>query len=874
MKRLFLIDGNSLMNRAFYALPPLMNKEGLVTNAIYGFATILYKAIDEYEPTHISVAFDLKAKTFRHKEYEAYKGTRKGMPEELAVQVQPLKELLDAMGVHRAELEGFEADDILGTLSKLGEEDGFEVLILTGDRDALQLASKKTKILFTKKGITELDIYDEDKVMEQYGLTPTQFIDLKGLMGDKSDNIPGVSGIGEKTGIKLLKEYENLENLLAHTDELKGAIKRKLEEEGDIAVISKRLATIVRSIPLDVSFDELQYNGGDETILSELFSKYGFTSLIGKIKSTSPRREKRFEQLEVEKDVDILLKRSPREIVLKAAVEEGHILSKRIHKLYLYDGKTLYAVKDDELETLKDYLEGKDLFIGGHCLKEDYVALKAYGITLDHMSFDTDLAHYILNPSKSGEDIEELALEYGLGSFEVDMETILGKGKKKISYCMADEKLVDDYFSKLLQSVARMKPLMFDKMTEEGVLTLFEEVELPLMKVLGDMEFEGIEVDTDVLYELREQFDSLIRTYEEEVYRYAGEKFNINSPKQLGEVLFEKLNLPPLKKTKTGYSTNAEVLEKLYDEHPIIESILNYRRIAKLQSTYVEGLLHLVNPVSGRIHSTFNQTLTNTGRISSLDPNLQNIPIRTAQGRELRKAFVSKPGYVLIDADYSQIELRVLAHMAKEEKMIEGFQQNADIHRKTASEVFGLPIEEVGEEHRSAAKAVNFGIVYGISDFGLSNNLNISLKRAKEYIDLYFERYPRIKTYMDEVIHEVEKNGYSTTIVGRRRYIPEILSKNFVVKNLGKRLAMNTPIQGSAADIIKIAMNKVHAYLKEEKVEGSLILQVHDELLIEVKEEEAEKVKERVVSLMEEAVSLSVPLKVDANIGRSWYEGK
>lgn len=874
MKKLFLIDGNSLMNRAFYALPPLMNKEGLVTNAIYGFTTMLYKAIDEYAPSHISVAFDLKAKTFRHKAYAAYKGTRKGMPEELAMQVQPLKELLDAMGIHRSELEGFEADDILGTVSKLAEDDGFEVLILTGDRDAFQLASDKTKILFTKKGITELDIYDEKKVMEHYGLTPTQFIDLKGLMGDKSDNIPGVTGIGEKTGIKLLKEYRSLENLLEHTDELKGAIKKKLEEESETAIISKRLATIVRTIPLELTLDELVYRGGDELLLAELFSKYGFSSLMGRIKSVSEKKQDTFQKLPVEQEISRLLRESPKEVLIKAAIEEGHILSKRIYKLYLYDHKSLYSIREEKLEELKEYLESGELKVGGHCLKEDYVALKAYGINLDHMSFDTDLAHYILNPAKSGEEIEQLALEYHLGSFEVSREEILGKGKKKISYHMADGNLVDEYFSKLLQTVAMLQKPMTEKMEQENTLHLFEEVELPLMKVLGDMEFEGIAVDTVVLHQLRKQFDTLIRTYEEQVYQYAGETFNLNSPKQLGEILFEKLGLPPLKKTKTGYSTNAEVLERLYDDHPIIESILAYRKIAKLQSTYVEGLLQLINPVSGRIHSTFNQTLTNTGRISSLDPNLQNIPIRTEQGRELRKVFVAKPGYVLVDADYSQIELRVLAHMANEEKMIEGFKQNADIHRKTASEVFGTQMEHVSDEQRSAAKAVNFGIVYGISDFGLSNNLNIPLKRAKEYIDLYFERYPQIKTYMDEVVKEVEQQGYSTTIIGRRRYIPEILSKNFVVRNLGKRLAMNTPIQGSAADIIKIAMNKVYRYLKEEHIDGSLILQVHDELLIEVREEKAQEVKEKLISLMEEAVSLSVPLKVDANMGHSWYEGK
>ncbi|MDO4794191.1 MAG: DNA polymerase I, partial [Filifactor alocis] len=806
MKKLLLIDGNSLMNRAFYALPPLMNKDGLVTNAIYGFLTMLYKAIEEYRPTHISVEFDLRAKTFRHKEYKDYKGTRKGMPDELAMQVEPLKEILDAMGVHRAELEGYEADDILGTLSKCAEDEGFEVLILTGDRDALQLASKTTKILFTKKGISEVEIYDEEKVFEKYELTPQQFIDLKGLMGDKSDNIPGVSGIGEKTGIKLLKEYQTLENLLEHTDELKGSVKKKLEEECETALISKRLATIVRNIPLDFDFETLKYTPDDQEKLRPLFVEYGFVSLLNKLDPQKDAGIVSLQEAILDMDVSGLLEKAPKEILIACALEEGHVLSRRIHKLYLCDYDKTYCIKEDQIDLLTQYLQDPGIEVGGYCLKEVYVALKAYGITLDHLNFDADVARYVLDPSKSGEKIETLALEYGIGRPRYDPEEFLGKGKKRLSYQIADPSKTDQYFYDVLEIVRRIKTKMLEKITEEGMNELFQDIELPLIKTLGEMEFEGIQVDIDVLHALKEHYQTLIDTYEAEVYKYAGETFNINSPKQLGLILFEKLGLPPLKKTKTGYSTNAEVLEKLYDEHPIIESILSYRQIAKLQSTYVEGLLQLINPVTGRIHSTFNQTLTSTGRISSLDPNLQNIPIRTREGRELRKVFVAKPGYVLVDADYSQIELRVLAHIAAEEKMIEGFKEGSDIHRKTASEVFSVAIDEVTPELRGAAKAVNFGIVYGISDFGLSNNLNIPMKQAKEYIELYFKRYPGIKKYMDEVVREVEEKGYSTTLVGRRRYIPELMSKNFVIKNLGKRLAMNTPIQGSAADIIKIAM--------------------------------------------------------------------
>lgn len=874
MKRLFLIDGNSLMNRAFYALPPLMNREGMYTNALYGFSTMLYKALDEYQPTHISVAFDLKGPTFRHKQFEGYKGTRKGMPDELAMQVQPLKELLDAMGVHRTEFQGFEADDIIGTLSKRGEEEGFEVFILTGDKDALQLASDKTKILFTKKGISELDIYDDEKMMERYGLTPLQFIDLKGLMGDTSDNIPGVAGIGEKTGIKLLKEYGSLENLLDHTAELKGALRTKLEEGYESAVMSKRLATIMRNMPLEFSFEELAYTGGNHELLRQLFVKYNFSSLMNRIHDDSVEKDLK-ERKEHPKDtVQGLLQKNPKEIYLMGAIEDGNILMKRIVRLYLFDKQTLYVVKEDEIAELKSFLEKEDLKIYGHNLKREYTALKVYGITLPKISFDSKIAQYILNPSETAEEVEQLGVKYGLGTIEPTLEGILGRGSKKTSFFMADKGQVDTYFSRALDMIDMCRDKMLAQIKEEETEFLFEEVELPLMKVLAEMEWEGIAVDKEVLYRLRDEFAQLIFQYEGEIYRLAGEEFNINSPKQLGVILFEKLNLPVLKKTKTGYSTGAEVLEQLYDEHPIIEVILAYRQITKLQSTYVEGLLHLINPVSGRIHSTFNQTLTTTGRISSLEPNLQNIPVRTEQGRQLRKVFVAKEGYVLVDADYSQIELRVLAHMAKEEKMIQGFQENTDIHAKTASEVFGVNLAEVSKEQRSAAKAVNFGIVYGISDFGLSNNLNIPKKKAKEYIDLYFERYPGIKMYMEDVVREVEEKGYSTTLAGRRRYIPEIKAKNFMVRNLGKRLAMNTPIQGSAADIIKIAMNKVYEWLKQEKIDGKLILQVHDELLIEVKEEQAQTVKEKVAQLMEDAMKLTVPLKVDEEVGHSWYDTK
>ena len=872
MKRLFLIDGNSLINRAYYALPPLTTKDGLYTNAIYGFLMMFYKAMDEYAPDYVSVAFDLKAPTFRHKEYKDYKGTRKGMPPELAMQIQPLKELLDTMGVHRAEIEGFEADDIIGTLSKIGEDENLEVFILTGDRDALQLASKTTKILFTKKGISDLEVYDEDKVKERYELTPKQFIDLKGLMGDSSDNIPGVAGIGEKTGIKLLKEYDSIENLILHIDELKGAVKTKMEAGYESAVMSKRLATIVRVIPVEFSLDELLYEKKSGEQLRSLFMKYGFTSLMSKLEYKE--EETSTTDINISYEIEELLQQNPTEIGLIAAIEDGNILTKRIVRLYLLADSITYAVEEENIPKLKELLERENVFIYGNNLKREYTALKPYGITLPKISFDSQLAQYILNPSEVEQEPEKIGIKYGMPIVSPNLEDLLGKGKKKMSFSMANRVQMDEYFAKILAIISHCKTKMLDMIQEEDTKFLFEKIELPLMKVLGEMEYLGIAVNEDVLCELEQEFAKLIVQYEQEIYDLAGEEFNINSPKQLGVVLFEKLQLPVIKKTKTGYSTGAEILEKLYDKHPIISKILSYRQVSKLQSTYVIGLLSLINPTSKRIHSTFNQTLTTTGRISSLEPNLQNIPVRTEMGRELRKVFVAKEGYVLVDADYSQIELRVLAHMAQEKKMIEGFHGSMDIHTKTASEVFSVPVEEVTKELRSAAKAVNFGIVYGISDFGLSNNLNITKKQAKEYIDLYFARYPGIKTYMDTIVKEVEELGYSTTLCGRRRYIPEIKSSNFIVKNMGKRLAMNTPIQGSAADIIKIAMNRVFEWLKTEKIDAELVLQVHDELLLEVREDDAKYVRDKVIELMEGAWSMDVPLKVDATIGDSWYETK
>ncbi|WFD11420.1 DNA polymerase I [Tepidibacter hydrothermalis] len=878
-KKLVIIDGNSLMNRAFYALPDLMNKEGLHTNAIYGFTTMLFKIIDEYNPTHMSVAFDLKAPTFRHKQYENYKAGRKKMPDELRVQVEPLKELLDAFKINRLEMEGFEADDIIGTVSKIAEEDNFEVIIVTGDKDAIQLASNKTKILITKKGITELEIYDYDEVLKRYELTPDQFIDLKGLMGDKSDNIPGVPGIGEKTGIKLLKEFETIENLVQNTDKLKGSVKKKIEENIDTALMSKRLATIVRDMPVDIDIDELKLENYDEQKIIKLFNTFGFNSLIKRISMNKEVvEEKDIKSVLINNDnIDFVIDeiKKKKYMYLKTVTKKGNILDKNI--IYMFIGleqdKVYYINEEICILKLKDVLESEEIEKYGYKLKEEYIALRSYDIDIKNMKFDIVIGEYLIDATSSNYLHDNLAAKY-MGKNINSEEELLGKGKKAKKFEELEEDVLVKYFNNLIEVVIGIKNEMEKTIDEYEMQELFYDIEMPLIEVLGYMEYEGFKVDIEKLEQLKEEYSTIIKNLEDNIYEMAGEEFNINSPKQLGVILFEKLELPIIKKTKTGYSTNAEVLEKLRPEHEIIDKISEYRQIVKLQSTYVDGLLNIINNKSKRIHSSFNQTITTTGRISSTEPNLQNIPVRLEMGRNLRKVFIPSEGYSLVDADYSQIELRVLAHISDDENLIKAFESGEDIHTSTASKVFDVDIKDVDSEMRSAAKAVNFGIVYGISDFGLSKNLNIPAKKAKEYIDNYFDKYPNIKKYMDDIVEKAKSDGYVSTVLNRRRYIPEINSKNFIVKNLGKRLAMNTPIQGSAADVIKIAMVNVYKKLKEENLKSKLILQVHDELIIEALEDEIDEVEKILKNEMENAVNMKVRLSIDLNTGKSWYETK
>ena len=875
-KLLILIDGNSLMNRAYYALPELMNKKGQHTNAIYGFANILFKIMDTYKPSHISVAFDLKAPTFRHKQYDAYKGNRKKMPDELREQVEPLKKMIDAFGINRIELEGYEADDLIGTVAKNFEQDGFEVYIITGDKDALQLVSDKIKVLFTKKGISELDEYDPDKMTEKYELTPQQFIDLKGLMGDQSDNIPGVAGIGEKTGIKLLKEYGSIENIYMNIDEISKSVKAKLEAGYDMAFLSKSLATIMVDIPLELKVDEFEKKDIDKNTLISLFSEFEFNSLIGKVgNDESGLIDKVQKEYLISNDIELLIDKatSLKSLNLFSIAKSGLVSDKRLINLFAKIDEEFFNIEEKDVLKLKDVFENPEIKKYGYNLKNDCLILKPYEINLTGLYFDIAIAEYLIDSTSSNYEIKDIALKYNLGDV-LSLEELLGKGKSKKDFKDLSDAQISGYACSVLDIVDNGKEALITTIENYTMHNLFYEVEMPLVEILADMEYIGISADKEVLNELKQKFDIEIKTLEVSIYEYAGENFNINSPKQLGHILFDKLGLPAIKKTKTGYSTNAEVLETLSDKHPIIDKITLYRQYTKLQSTYVDGLLNIINPKTGRIHSSFNQTITTTGRISSTEPNMQNIPVRLEIGRELRKVFVAPEDMYLVDADYSQIELRILAHIANDEGLIDAFSKGDDIHTITASEVFNVPLDEVTKELRSAAKAVNFGIVYGISDFGLSNNLGISKQVAKEYIDNYFARYPYVKKYMEDIVEKAKNDGYVETYIGRRRYIPELGSNNFIMKNLGKRLAMNTPIQGSAADVIKIAMVKVYARLKSEGLKSKLILQVHDELIIESPDSEKSYVADLLKEEMESAVDLNVKLTVDAKWGKSWYETK
>ncbi len=901
-RKLILLDGNSLFNRAYFALPPLMNKKGFYTNAIYGFATMVNGILENHRPDYIAAAFDLKAPTFRHRQYDEYKAGRKGMPDELRMQVEPLKKMLDAMGIMRAELEGYEADDLIGTLSRFGEENDLEVIIVTGDRDALQLASPQTTVLITKKGISQVQAYDDKAVFEEYGLTPTEFIDLKALMGDKSDNIKGVAGIGEKTGIKLVQEYKSIEGIYEHLDEIKGSVRTKLENDKESAFLSKKLATIVRNMPVEIDLDELRYRGADTQALAELYREFEFTSLLtallkksggdssgapSKMPEEMPRdphptagRRAAHNLGELGEKTLITefdgsdFEQSGRRIYLMLDAQKTSVSgSYSIRTAYVLLGDKVFVVPADRLPLLKKMLEDESNHIVGHDLKTIYKAFLSYGITIADPAFDIELAEYTVDANSGNYGLDYLTMKYALPTYE-GLEEILGKGKARIDPALADPKRLNEHYKNALAAVERLERILEAEIEENKVGFVFYEIEMKLIKVLAKMELEGFLIDQELLESLAVEYSALIREIEARIYDLAEESFNINSPKQLGTILFEKLGLPHGKKTKTGYSTNIEVLEYLKDHHPIIERIMEYRQLTKLKSTYIDGLSAIMDRNTGKVYTTFSQTTASTGRLSSLDPNLQNIPIRTERGRRLRALFIAQPGSLLVDADYSQIELRILAHLADDPKMQQAFTDNVDIHTKTAAEVFGIDIEQVTSEMRSAAKAVNFGIVYGISDFGLSNNLGISIPKAKEYIEQYLDKYEAVKGYLSEIVRTVEQQGYALTIYGRKRHIPELQAKNAVVRSFGKRLAMNTPIQGTAADIIKLAMLRVDEYLTKNYPSAKLLLQVHDELIIQADKEDAEKIKEEIRSIMEQSAELKVRLQVDVEVGESWFDTK
>lgn len=869
-----LIDGNSIAYRAFFALPLLHNERGIHTNAIYGFTMMLMKIIEEEKPTHMLVAFDAGKTTFRHELYTEYKGGRQKTPPELSEQFPFLRELLDAYNIRTYELENYEADDIIGTLATQAEREGFRVVIISGDRDLTQLTSDRIHVHVTKKGITDMERYTPQHVHEKYGLTPAQIVDLKGLMGDASDHIPGVPGIGEKTALKLLKEYGTVENVLASIEHLSGKkLKENLQTYREQALLSKQLATIHRDVPLTLSLDELAWESYDSERVAALFQELGFISLMDKI--GQPSHEKAsltnisFETVQTI-DEQMLTKESSLVVEVidvnyhRAPILGFALVNERGHFFIPTDVALASSV-------FKTWLEDEQCKKSVFDAKRAIVALKWNGIELKGIDFDLLLAAYLLNPTDANGDIAAVAKTKQYTDVQSD-EEVYGKGAKQ---AIPPTDVLAEHLVRKAKAIASLKETYIHELKQNEQFELLIHLELPLTFILAEMEFIGVKVDVNRLQDMGKEFTAQLQQIEQRIYELAGTTFNINSPKQLGTILFEKLQLPIVKKTKTGYSTSADVLEKLAPYHEIIEQILHYRQLGKLQSTYVEGLMKVVRQDTGKVHTIFQQALTQTGRLSSTEPNLQNIPIRIEEGRKIRQAFVpSFDDWVIFAADYSQIELRVLAHIANDENLIAAFHHDLDIHTKTAMDIFHVKEEEVTAQMRRQAKAVNFGIVYGISDYGLSQNLGITRKEAAEFIERYFQSYPGVKRYMEEIVQDAKQKGYVTTLLHRRRYLPDITSSNFNVRSFAERTAMNTPIQGSAADIIKKAMIDLAKRLHEERLQARLLLQVHDELILEAPKEEVDLLKNIVPDVMENAVSLRVPLKVDYHFGPTWYDAK
>lgn len=876
-EKLVLIDGHSILHRAFYGLPDLTTSQGDHTNAILGFINILLKILEEEEPEFLVVAFDTRHPTFRHEMFDDYKGTRKPMPEELREQVPKIKEVLKAMNIMIVEKPGYEADDVLGTLATQAEKEGLIVSLVSGDRDLLQLASEKIKIRIptTRRGGTEIEDYYAKDVLDRYEVTPKEFIDLKGLMGDSSDNIPGVPGIGEKTGTRLIKKYHSIENVYEHIDELKGKMAINLRENKDKAFLSKELATICIDCELDINFKDATLEEIYNEDVYEWFKKLEFKNLLSRFQKDEDFSSTKLEESFIlvtdpdkVKEIFDISQKTDKPVGIQVIAEEGKVFGLSI----CYNEKSIYYIQcSDSIES--HYLTEQISRLAQEGHKLSTIGLKAQLPYLDideeAQIFDLELVVYLLNPLTDSYNYDDIARDY-LAMTLPSRKGLLDKSSLKEAALDKKEAVLSYSCYNAYVAYMATEPLR-EKLIEEKMLDLFEEIEMPLIYVLYEMERRGIRTNKEALKEYSDKLEIGIKELEEEIHELAGEEFNINSPKQLGLILFEKLRLPFARKTKTGYSTAADVLEKLQGEHPIASKVLEYRQLAKLKSTYADGLAEYIEE-DGRIHGKFNQTITATGRISSTDPNLQNIPIRMELGRQIRKVFTPQEDYIFLDADYSQIELRVLAHLSGDDKLINAYIEGKDIHKTTAAEVFHVPFEEVTPVLRDSAKAVNFGIIYGISSFGLGQDLNITRKEADHYIERYFETYPKIKKYLDKLVAEAKEKGYSETLYGRRRPIPELQSSNYMRRSFGERVAMNAPIQGTAADIIKIAMINVNNRLKDKKMRSQLILQVHDELLIETHKDEVDEVRRILKEEMEGAAELKVPLIVDISQGDNWYQ--
>lgn len=901
MKKLVVIDGNSILNRAFYGIMSskmLQTADGTYTNAVYGFLAIMFKLLEDVNPDYLVVAFDVKHPTKRHEMYKEYKGTRKGMPDELAMQMPIIKEVLAAMNIKVIEKEGYEADDILGTLAKYSEKQGIDVTLLTGDRDSFQLASDNITIRIprTKGGKTETENFDKNKILEVYGIEPKELIEVKGLMGDSSDNIPGVPGVGEKTALNLIKEHKTIDNIYNKLEKgesiAKGKLKENLENNKDLAILSRELGRIDVNAPIEKELSNFKVANWDNKKVLELFKSLRFNRYIERfnLENSETIEEKditnlfNYEKIS-DKKIDEIIDKIEKDKILYYYFETSEkndnnlIIKKVINNINIYREKdnTVYNIKFEKTK-MKKIFESATILKCGHKIKEDYILLRQEEIIPQNMMYDAKIAAYILNATSNAYSIEEIARQY-LG---LDITEYASENKQEVQTSLFDalsndeeENIEKNYkYAIYAYIIGKSRKILIEELTKINSIDLFNNIEMPVSEILANMQWEGMCIDEKELIKYGENLKKHIEELTIDIYNLAGEEFNINSTKQLAVILFDKLGLTPSKKTKSGYSTDVDALEKIKDSHPIIEKILEYRQLVKLNSTYVEGMIPYINLKTGKIHTFFHQTVTATGRLSSTDPNLQNIPTRTELGKKLRKVFKAEEGKIFLDADYSQVELRVLAHMSNDETMIEAFNAGSDIHTISASQVFKVPIEEVSKQLRSRAKAVNFGIVYGISEFGLAEQIDINRKEAKQYIEQYLETYHGIKEYMADIVEQAKRKGYVETIFGRRRYIQELNSKNYMVRKFGDRAAMNTPIQGTAADIMKIAMIKVYNELKNRNLKSKIVLQIHDELIIETLLEEKEEVSKLLKECMENAANLSVPLNVDVEEGKNWYQAK